>query len=178
MEASTSKLLDYLKNDKINEIPVYQRNYSWDKEQCEQLFNDVLHAGANENIELHFIGSVIVVIGGNATKTLHSIVDGQQRITTTTLLLKAILDTGKLDSFVKPTLFIEGDENEGRKLFLNKDDDSAFDKIANNETNFSGKDRKTKVYKNYKVCEIYLSQVLANYGRGFAFHKYGLKKQV
>ncbi|EJF06253.1 hypothetical protein ThvES_00016810 [Thiovulum sp. ES] len=155
MEARTSKLLEYLETDSINKIPVYQRNYSWKKEQCEQLFNDILHAGENENIELHFIGSVIIVKGGDGIDTIHSVVDGQQRITTTTLLLKAIFDHETSDDFVQgfvePSLLKKTRRGNKNKLVLNKNDNSALIKILNNQNEFLENDKKTKVFKNYQI---------------------------
>ncbi|MCA9579707.1 MAG: DUF4268 domain-containing protein, partial [Myxococcales bacterium] len=71
-------------------IPVYQRNYDWTRVQCQQLFNDILTVGADENLSGHFIGSIVYVhddvytVSGLRELT---IIDGQQRLTTLSLLL-------------------------------------------------------------------------------------------
>lgn len=73
-------------------IPVYQRNYEWNKIQCKKLFDDIIEA--YEKKKKHFIGSIVYVELGEINK-LHNyvIIDGQQRITTLYLLLKAMYDT-------------------------------------------------------------------------------------
>ncbi len=94
MEAHEIRLLEFLGSSKRTfNIPVYQRNYNWKKEHCERLFNDVENI-AKSNLEInHFIGTVVYV----KSKTLPNfmeliLIDGQQRITTVMLLIKALHD--------------------------------------------------------------------------------------
>jgi uncharacterized protein with ParB-like and HNH nuclease domain len=74
-------------------IPVYQRNYDWTRVQCQQLFKDILTVGADENLSGHFIGSIVYVhddvytVSGLRELT---IIDGQQRLTTLTLIFIAL----------------------------------------------------------------------------------------
>lgn len=75
-------------------IPVYQRAYSWDEEQCRQLWDDIVAVG-RRNSGTHFTGSVVMVLGGEfsasgVNKLL--IIDGQQRITTLSLLIAAMAE--------------------------------------------------------------------------------------
>ena len=75
-------------------IPVYQRAYSWDEEQCRQLWDDIVAAGRRSSGN-HFTGSVVMVLGGEfsaagVNKIL--VIDGQQRITTLSLLIVAIAE--------------------------------------------------------------------------------------
>lgn len=75
-------------------VPVYQRPYSWDEEQCEQLWDDVLYVG-NTPQERHFTGSVVWVQDGTFSAsgiTPMLLIDGQQRITTITLAIAALAD--------------------------------------------------------------------------------------
>lgn len=75
-------------------IPVYQRPYSWDEEQCEQLWDDILYVG-NTPQERHFTGSVVWVQDGTFSAsgiTPMLLIDGQQRITTITLAIAALAD--------------------------------------------------------------------------------------
>ncbi|GAA7065862.1 hypothetical protein ID0186_07980 [Helicobacter pylori] len=95
MEAYATTLLKFMKDNQKNQlvIPIYQRLYSWEKEQCKQLWDDIVKTGGNDKIEGHFIGSILYVLDGNK----HSgnpllIIDGQQRLTTITLLLIALRD--------------------------------------------------------------------------------------
>lgn len=73
-------------------IPVYQRNYDWKKEQCKQLLDDILECGRNDQINAHFLGSIVYIQGGvfAAARNTLTIIDGQQRLTTITLLLIVI----------------------------------------------------------------------------------------
>ncbi|WP_261254023.1 DUF4268 domain-containing protein [Bifidobacterium polysaccharolyticum] len=75
-------------------VPVYQRPYSWEEEQCEQLWNDVLTVGRHAQ-GTHFTGSVVWIQDGTMGAdgmTSAFIIDGQQRITTVNLLLAALAD--------------------------------------------------------------------------------------
>lgn len=75
-------------------VPVYQRPYSWDEEQCHQLWYDILETGRNARGN-HFTGSVVMVLGTDfnaAGVNELLIIDGQQRITTLTLLILAIAE--------------------------------------------------------------------------------------
>ncbi|RDU64058.1 hypothetical protein CQA53_07915 [Helicobacter didelphidarum] len=93
MKAKETELLEFMRTAQQFIIPVYQRMYSWDIKQCEQLWNDILRIGSNANIKAHFVGSIVYIHDDiysiSATKPL-SIIDGQQRITTITLLLIAL----------------------------------------------------------------------------------------
>lgn len=66
-------------------IPEFQRIYSWDESQLEELWEDILTSPSGE----HFIGSIITYAG---VENAHSITDGQQRITSIALLIAAIRD--------------------------------------------------------------------------------------
>lgn len=75
-------------------IPVYQRPYSWDEEQCEQLWDDILYVG-NRPQDRHFTGSVVWVQDGTfAASGIQPmlLIDGQQRITTLTLIIAALAE--------------------------------------------------------------------------------------
>lgn len=74
-------------------IPVYQRNYVWKTEDCEKLFEDVL-AGARDK-KKHYFGNIVYYQDGSdpfSGFTRYVLIDGQQRITSTMLLLAAIRD--------------------------------------------------------------------------------------
>lgn len=96
MEADAMKLLDFIgkSQEKQFVIPIYQRVYSWEKEQCKQLWDDIIKTGGNDQIEGHFIGSIVFVHDGIYTTNYNEllIIDGQQRLTTITLLFIALRD--------------------------------------------------------------------------------------
>jgi uncharacterized protein with ParB-like and HNH nuclease domain len=84
-------------NGRQYKIPVYQRNYEWSWDQCDKLFEDIVQA-AKRN-QLHFCGS-IVYQPITPTKGINNniVIDGQQRLTTIYILIKALLDMAQNDS--------------------------------------------------------------------------------
>ncbi len=95
MKADATTLLDFIKDNQKNQlvIPIYQRVYSWEKEQCKQLWDDIIKIGGNDKMDGHFIGSILYVLDGiTHSDNALLIIDGQQRLTTITLLLTALRD--------------------------------------------------------------------------------------
>lgn len=95
MKAVESQLLSLLKKSPQFSIPIYQRTYSWEIEQCEQLWKDVLRAGSNDNINAHFIGSIVYIqedIYHLSNQSPLLVIDGQQRLTTVYLILVALME--------------------------------------------------------------------------------------
>ncbi|GAA9097049.1 DUF262 and DUF1524 domain-containing protein [Helicobacter pylori] len=93
MEADATPLLKFIKDNQKNQlvIPIYQRVYSWEKEQCKQLWDDIIKIGGNDKMDRHFIGSILYVIhDAKYSNNTLLIIDGQQRLTTITLLLTAL----------------------------------------------------------------------------------------
>lgn len=94
MKAAETKIDRFLaSNETTFAIPVYQRNYDWAKAQCQQLFKDILEVGANDDLTGHFIGSIVYIhddVHSVAGLQEFSIIDGQQRLTTITLIYIAI----------------------------------------------------------------------------------------
>ena len=95
MKATEANLLKFLKNAPQFIIPIYQRNYSWTEEQCRQLWLDLIRAGRNEKITGHFIGSIVYIERGLSNVVQQEsllVIDGQQRLTTATLLVAALAE--------------------------------------------------------------------------------------
>lgn len=93
MKATEANLLKFLKKSPQFVIPIYQRNYSWTEDQCRQLWVDLLRAGRQEKITAHFIGSIVYVERGLSNVVQQEallVIDGQQRLTTSTLLIAAL----------------------------------------------------------------------------------------
>lgn len=81
-------------------IPVYQRRYDWKIENCKQLYNDLLRL-TDDKEGNHFFGSIVSDVVGAGSTTEYHIIDGQQRLTTVTLLLLAIaklVEKGEVES--------------------------------------------------------------------------------
>lgn len=135
MKATEAKLLHFLRNSSQLILPIYQRAYSWDREQCLRLWRDILRAGADEVMSSHFTGSIVYIEEGLSQVSNRSpnlVIDGQQRLTTITLLLLALShrvgDDEPVDGFSK--LKIEGyylknsleDDERAYKLLLTDTD--------------------------------------------------------
>ena len=119
-------------------IPVYQRNYSWEIEQCEKLLDDIrkLYEGERKG---HFLGSIVAKSEMDVKRNIkYTIIDGQQRLTSIFLMIKAFLKVyGEkleiLDKFVKrdleETLADPRNKDNKLRLYPVKNDSSVFEKI-------------------------------------------------
>jgi uncharacterized protein with ParB-like and HNH nuclease domain/predicted transport protein len=93
MKATEANLLAFIKKSPRFVIPIYQRTYSWTHRECRQLWDDVLRAGRAPAIKAHFMGSVVYIQDGLyqvSTTTPLLVIDGQQRLTSVTLLIIAL----------------------------------------------------------------------------------------
>lgn len=93
MRADANQLLKFLSNSPQLSIPIFQRTYSWSLEQCQQLWNDVIRVGGNPSVSAHFIGSIVYVerdLSSMASRSALLVIDGQQRVTTASILLEAL----------------------------------------------------------------------------------------
>lgn len=101
MKATEAKLLEFLKKSPQFVIPIYQRTYSWTEKECHQLWDDIVRTGADDAVSAHFVGSIVYVEKGLYQVSSQSpllVIDGQQRLTTLTLLLAALAEAlDKLD---------------------------------------------------------------------------------
>ena len=70
-------------------IPEYQRPYSWDREECLELIDDLKQSFKNE-VNGYFLGNIVVANSLDSTYQLE-VIDGQQRLTTLTLLMRVLL---------------------------------------------------------------------------------------
>ena len=92
MKAAEANLLEILEEALQFVVPIYQRTYSWTEKECRQLWDDILKAGRDNSV--HFTGSIVYLVEEeNAPVTCKSpflLIDGQQRLTTVSLLLAAL----------------------------------------------------------------------------------------
>ena len=137
MEAGPALLLDFLNKDSQFEIPIYQRLYAWKKEQCKQLLDDIVEAGKNDDIKSHFFGSVIYLqkekVNQRTKPSPDLVIDGQQRLTTMSILLEVLARKIK-DTEVKGltsekirTNYLK--HNHKYKLFLTKTDKTSLHEL-------------------------------------------------
>lgn len=136
------KFLDGSDNRYI--IPVYQRNYDWKPKQCEQLFNDLVQI-IKKDRKSHFFGSIVTSSANKGGKSDYLVIDGQQRITTISILFTAMVnlmksglveaDDKRLAEKIEKKFLIDEYQTEDRKLRLKpiKDDCVSFDKLITND---------------------------------------------
>ncbi|WQX50995.1 DUF262 and DUF1524 domain-containing protein [Helicobacter pylori] len=167
MKADAMKLLDFIgkSQEKQFVIPIYQRVYGWEKEQCEQLWDDIIKTGGNDQIEGHFIGSIVFVHDGIYTTNYNEllIIDGQQRLTTITLLFIALRnylndEDEILEKFSRQKIqnryLINSDEKGDKKfkLILSEPDrDTLLSLIDENKRKPS--EPSSKIVENFKLFE-------------------------
>ena len=88
MKTERKSVLEYLSKNKFL-IPIYQRKYTWEVDECEQLWDDIRNFfESKEDDEEYFLGSIVMY----KDKGRQNIIDGQQRTTTLSLLIKALYD--------------------------------------------------------------------------------------
>lgn len=93
MKATEANLLEFIRKSPRFVIPIYQRTYSWTERECRQLWDDILRAGRSASIKAHFVGSVVYIQDGLyqvSTNLPLLVIDGQQRLTTITILIAAL----------------------------------------------------------------------------------------
>jgi len=128
MKANETKVDKFLAtNETTFAIPVYQRNYDWTLFQCKQLLHDIVETGKNDKMNAHFIGSIVYVHDDFYTAsglTELTIIDGQQRLTTITLIYIALyrlakeLDNQMLANRIHKTYLINEFAPQAEKLKL------------------------------------------------------------
>ncbi len=134
MKANETKVEDFLSSNKTQfVIPVYQRNYDWTTGQCKQLLDDILEVGTSKKMNAHFIGSIVYVhddvYTASRIKEL-TVIDGQQRLTTLTLLylvlhrLAKVLNNEGLVNEISETYLINKFSPEEEKLKLRPTDNN------------------------------------------------------
>ncbi|MCR5586542.1 MAG: DUF262 domain-containing protein [Lachnospiraceae bacterium] len=138
-------------------IPVYQRNYDWKLENCEQLFDDLFKVIEQER-ESHFFGSIVSIANTKGSSSELIIIDGQQRITTISLLLLALvnlLDEGVISSEqislaekIKNSYLIDPYLPDEKKVKLKpiKDDQDAFVKLFDSKDEYNHTSNVTRNY--------------------------------
>ena len=135
-------------------IPVYQRRYSWGDRQCEKLWNDMydVYKKGKRN---HFIGSIVTVAETVSAMGLNKylIIDGQQRMTTLSLLMIAMRDILKENGFQNEVItrnMLKGDIGTGEsfyKMQLTEPDREVYERLV--EGSSVDESVESKIYDNY-----------------------------
>ena len=95
MESSPAKIIQYFNGEKQNLIPLFQRPYSWKRANWQTLWDDMLVQYDTDDKSAHFMGAIVSVPARSVPVGVskYLIIDGQQRLTTVSLLLAALRDT-------------------------------------------------------------------------------------
>ncbi|GAA9016313.1 DUF262 and DUF1524 domain-containing protein [Helicobacter pylori] len=163
MKAEATTLLGFFEENQNNQfvIPIYQRVYSWEKEQCEQLWDDIIKIGGNDKMNRHFIGSILYVLDGNTLSSPLLIIDGQQRLTTITLLCIALRshlsDEVKREEIESYLINSDKDGDKKFRLILSESDkDTLLSLIDKNKRKPS--EPSVKIMENFKLFEKWISE--------------------
>ena len=145
MKGSETKLVSYMQgSDKRFVIPVYQRNYDWKTENCKQLYDDLIKV-IRRGRKSHFFGS-IVSVHNDGEFNEYLVIDGQQRLTTISLLLLAMYnlmrngvltpEKGNLAEKIYKTYLIDEWQDDDTRIKLKpvKNDRNAFGKLFDEES--------------------------------------------
>lgn len=170
MNAEPEKLIDLMFDNKRQyQIPVYQRNYDWKKNNCIELFHDVLNAYKKE--KTHFLGTIVQVQQEEECGLKHFIIiDGQQRTTSIYLLLKACYDLaqteddkdkleGLLYNSSTSRVFTPEDKNKLKLKPIKMDNEQFLYLMANK---YEKMNKASNIYQNYELFKILVKNALTD----------------
>lgn len=165
MKADAVNFMDFVqKLDNQFVIPVYQRNYDWGDEQCRQLLNDIKTSG--ESKKYHFIGSFVHIAAKEEYNVVDVkeivIIDGQQRLTTLTLIFLALYrfynESAVEDAVEKASLILTRyirQDGKLPKLLSSEENNKILEKLSDInkdiDKDFDEQEKKTNIYKNFKL---------------------------
>ncbi len=177
MQAGETTLNKLLNTSRQFIVPIFQRNYSWQKNQYEQLWLDILRASKFKEKQNHFIGSIVYIDMGTPAGRPQQLllIDGQQRLTTISILLCAIKDyVQKFDlktkfinlAKIKNQFLYNSDEvDEDRyKLLLNVQDKETYIKLVD-DTLFTVNKPAMNIIKCYEFFYAQIEEYVKQHGQ-------------
>jgi uncharacterized protein with ParB-like and HNH nuclease domain len=177
LQAGETTLNKLLNTSRQFIVPIFQRNYSWQKSQYEQLWFDILRASKFKEKQNHFIGSIVYIDMGTPAGRPQQLllIDGQQRLTTISILLCAIKDyvqkfnlETKLINLakIKNQFLYNSDEiyEDRYKLLLNVQDKETYIKLIDN-TIFTVNKPATNIIKCYEFFYERIEDFIKQYGQ-------------
>ena len=148
MKGSELRLIEYMEGSKKRFIiPVYQRNYDWKTENCKQLYDDLVKL-IRQKRKSHFFGSLVSVYNPSGRNTEYLVIDGQQRLTTVSLLFLAmynLLSKGVVQaeddtiaSQIYEDFLVDKHKPQEKRIKLKpiKNDQKAFGKLFDSEEDY------------------------------------------
>jgi uncharacterized protein with ParB-like and HNH nuclease domain/predicted transport protein len=164
MKATEAKLLEFIKKSPQFIIPIYQRTYSWTKQECRQLWDDILRTGADDAVTAHFVGSIVYIEQGLyqvSTQSPLLVIDGQQRLTTVSLIIEALAralgDAVPMDGFSSRKLrnyYLLNPEEDGErryKLILSQTDRASLKALLDGQA--KPKDHSIRIEENFSLFQ-------------------------
>lgn len=153
------------KNKRVFKVPVYQRNYDWSSIQCEKLYQDIM--AASERDHKHFTGTIVYIVNLNSSSLNEVlIIDGQQRLTTVYILLKALYNAAKgvsvrIEEEIEEVMFNRKcDEKYKVKLKPVKSDNEQLILLIKDK--IDDMDRNSNIYKNYITFKNLIESTVAS----------------
>lgn len=169
MKATEAQLLAFLKKSSQFVVPIYQRTYSWTEKECRQLWDDIVRCGSSDQIAVHFVGSIVYIESGLSQVTQQTpllVIDGQQRLTTVSLLLaalaKAVAEGEPFDGFsqrkIKNYYLLNPEESDERhfKLLLSQTDKDSLTAIVSDGE--EPQHPSLRITENYKLFETWIAE--------------------
>ncbi len=168
MKANETSFLRFLQGPKQFLVPIFQRRYSWEKKHCQRLWDDIMRIGANPGITSHFLGSIVYMqpgVGNISTVPEFLVIDGQQRLTTLSLLLLGLgkaIEEKRSDIGISPRqlsnyyLFNADEEDELRykQLLTRHDKDTLIQLLERREP----ADASHRLVENYAFFKVKLER--------------------
>lgn len=158
MKGSECRLIEYMEGSKKRFIiPVYQRNYDWKTENCKQLYDDLIKV-IDKNRKSHFFGSLVSVYNPSGRNTEFLVIDGQQRLTTLSLLFLAMYnlinkgivtpEDSSIASQIYEDFLVDKHQPQEKRIKLKpvKNDQKAFGKLFENADEYI---RESNLTANY-----------------------------
>lgn len=172
MKAGEAKFRDIVKNEVQFKIPIYQRLYDWRIEHCQTLFEDIVRLLRTPQIQIHFMGSIVYIDEKGQTRISSTrellVIDGQQRITTFTLIFLILENMAKKQNNQELARKIRNNclvneysklENKN-KLVLTRKDNEILEKLLRGE-NTSG--MSSNLITNYTFLKSSINSILKDF---------------
>ncbi len=158
MDSKQQQLIKFIQGEKFFQIPVYQRNYDWEKKHVERLLEDI--GKLIDGRKIHFLGVITYIeekIESSAVSKL-MVIDGQQRITTAMLFLKALQDVStelgnkRLSQRILNNYLTNQyeEKNNQMKLQLLAYDQKNYESLFDDK---NGLDMHSRIVQNYLICK-------------------------
>ena len=162
MEGNVQNVVGYLKKGTKFVIPVYQRNYDWTLENCQRLMEDLVELNSSDK-NTHFFGSIVIKPNAHAEEI---IIDGQQRITTLSLLFLAVvkwLENNQVETILESDR-LKGDflldyykpANDQIRLHSNPRDYEAYTKLYGDKKFFV---EASNITRNYRYIYTFIDSM-------------------